>query len=382
MRTFQVSKSEIGLALTGMWAMYALLQFPSGLLADRVGAHRVVVAALALTGIASGLLAAAPSFHSFALFVVVLGAGAGLYFTVGTLLLTRSFERRGAVLGVHSAGGPTAGLIVPPVAATIAVSYNWHVAILIGATLSLLALVLFLSRIYPQAQASSDDAGRDDQLNATESDGGSDASECDINGQVEPVPPSALETIARLVRRPEVLYLTLIGVIVSYAWQAFTSFFPTFLVESHSFTVPEASLAFGVVFLLSALAQPTWGRLADRFSSETVLALLLSVAALGLGTVLIVHHVVLTVLGIGLLGLGMSWGGVLQSRFMELFSNNERGSAFGLVRTIYMLLGAAASFVTGSLTDRFGWSIAYGLVVGLLAIVVLSLVVRVARSRM
>ncbi|PSQ18118.1 MFS transporter, partial [Halobacteriales archaeon QS_8_69_73] len=49
---FSVSRSAVGLALTGMWAAYALAQFPSGVLADRVGERRIILAAVGTTAVA------------------------------------------------------------------------------------------------------------------------------------------------------------------------------------------------------------------------------------------------------------------------------------------------------------------------------------------
>lgn len=39
---FETTRTAIGLALTGMWAIYALTQFPSGVLAERYGERLVV----------------------------------------------------------------------------------------------------------------------------------------------------------------------------------------------------------------------------------------------------------------------------------------------------------------------------------------------------
>jgi len=84
---FTVSKSEVGVAFTGLWAAYAVFQFPGGVLVDRIGEKRVIVLAMAATGLASLVLSLSPSFVLFALFSVGVGAGAGLYLTAGTAFL-------------------------------------------------------------------------------------------------------------------------------------------------------------------------------------------------------------------------------------------------------------------------------------------------------
>ncbi|TKX71630.1 MFS transporter, partial [Halorubrum sp. SP9] len=107
---FDVTNGTVGLALSGMWLTYALTQFPSGVLGDRYGERRVILAAVGATAVASVLLAASPSMLAFGLFAAALGVGAGLHYSVATTFLTRQFEDTGRAVGVHVAGGPLAGL--------------------------------------------------------------------------------------------------------------------------------------------------------------------------------------------------------------------------------------------------------------------------------
>ncbi|WP_254546891.1 MFS transporter [Halomarina pelagica] len=341
---FDLSKSVVGLALTGMWAIYALLQFPSGVIADRVGDYRVILVSLVLTGLGSLFLALSPSFFLFGVAVLALGAGAGLYFVVGTSMLVKSFRRHGQVLGVHSAAGPAAGLVAPAVAAAVSVRYGWRPALLLGAVLSFLGAAVFLRHVEP----------------------------VDGTGTTRDA-PDVLATTVALLKRPSVLYMTFIGVTTAYTWQSFTTFFPTFLVEYRGLTLTNASLVFGVVFLLSAVTQPVYGRLSDRFARETVLALVLSTAVVGFGVVVVADPSLVALVGVGLLGFGFGWGGVFQSRFMDLFSDAQRGTAYGLVRTIYMFVGSLGSAVTGILADTAGWAAAYGVVGAVLGLAVVCI---------
>ncbi|MFC6754005.1 MFS transporter, partial [Halorubrum tibetense] len=54
---YGVSTATIGVAFTGFMTVYALMQFPSGAVADRVGPVRVIVAGAAVAGL--GALAVA-----------------------------------------------------------------------------------------------------------------------------------------------------------------------------------------------------------------------------------------------------------------------------------------------------------------------------------
>ena len=46
---------------------------------------------------------------------------------------------------------------------------------------------------------------------------------------------------------------------------------------------------------------------------------------------------------------------------MDNLGDAERGAGFGLVRTVYMVVGALGSVVVGVLSDVAGWSAAFGL---------------------
>jgi hypothetical protein len=60
---------------------------------------------------------------------------------------------------------------------------------------------------------------------------------------------------------------------------------------------------------------------------------------------------------------GISWPGVMNSRFMDLLVDDERGAGFGLVRTVFLLVSSLGSVLTGTLADAFSWPVAYGTVI-------------------
>lgn len=346
--TFDTSKSEIGLALTLMWATYALLQFPSGVLGDRLGERRIMLVSLGLTVLGCSLLAVAPSFVLFNLFAIVLGAGTGLFFTVGASLLSRLFDAQGRALGYLTAGVAFAGVVVPVIVATISVEYTWRTSLFAVAGITFAALgVTFVG--LRETPPISPERSLDTLV-----DGGA---------------------ILSLLSNRNLLYSTAIAVVTTFTWQSFASFFPTFLIEYHGITTRNASVAFGAVFLLSGIVQPNVGRLSDWLDRDLVLALTTFTAAVGFAIVLAAPGLPVVVVAIGLIGAGISWGGVVQARLMDNIASDERGTGYGLVRTMYVFFGATGSVVTGTLVDATGWTIAYGFVAALLLLVFTTLVV-------
>lgn len=343
--TFAVSKSAIGLALTGMWAVYAAFQFPSGVLGDRFGKRRVILAAVVLTGVGGLLLALSPTFVLFGLFAVFLGAGAGLFFPVATGLLTDLFENTGGAVGLMTAGGAFSGLVAPVAAAWLAVHYGWRTALLSIVVVATIVVILFAWRV--------------------------DATDGGDQGAVGWPSPAA---IRQLLVRPQILYSVAVASVAVFAFQSITSFLPTFFVEYRGFSTATAGVVYGGVFLLSALVQPLAGRASDRVGRDGVLVLNTLAAAAGFGLLLYGSTQLSAYGAAALLGIGLSWAGVMQVRIMDRLPEDGATVGFGVVRTVYMFAGALGSVVTGTLADYLGWTAAYGLVAGLLVVVSATLV--------
>jgi len=337
--TFQVSKGAVGLALTGMWAAYALMQLPGGVLADRYGERPVILAAIALTGLASALLATSPAYLAFVAFTALLGAGTGLYFPAATSLLTKLYRNTGQAIGFHISGGDSAGLVTPALAVYVGLRYGWHAGLALGAVVALpvLALAAWRIRATPPTHG-----GRT------------------LREQVD------LRVLARLLTNPAIAYTILLAVILAFTFQATLSFFPTFLVEYWGVSTARASLLFAGLFALWILTSPLLGRLSDVVGRDAVLALATVAMAVGIVLLLTVTAGPLALLGVAFLGGGMGWGGVIASRFMDNLSEEDGSTGYGLVRLVYVLLGSLGSVVTGALADASGWPVAFGLVVVLL----------------
>lgn len=335
------SRGTVGLALTGMWAMYALAQFVSGVLGSLYGERRVIVVAIALSGVASLALSQVGSLPAFLVATAVLGGSAGLYFSAGSTLLTRRFENTGQALGFHSAGGPLAGVVGPIAAVWVASRFGWRAAVAIGAVVALPVCLLFLWRVDPTPATADVRTLRD---------------------QVHP------RRLALLLARPSIAFTVGVAVLVYFVWQSFYSFFPTFLVQYWGFSAKLAGVLFGGVFAATALSLPVLGRLSDAFGRDALLGATLLALAGGLGVLVLGGPFPMAVLGCGLVAVGMGFPGVLNSRFMDHLGDEERGHGFGLIRTVNLLFGSLGSVVTGTLADLTGWTVAFGLLAALLVV--------------
>jgi MFS family permease len=348
--TFAVSRGTIGTILTGMWLVYACSQVPSGVAGDHYGPRRVVLIALGCTTAAALALAAAPSILAFGAFALLLGAGAGLYYTPATALLADRFDEVGQIIGVHRIGSQVAGLVAPALAALLGARFGWRVALGSGAlvALAVLGVVLVDGSSTPRPRSRP----------AARADGGAT------------VRPRALVGV---LARPPVAFSAALAAVGEFAALTTVSFLPTFLVEHHGLSLPTAGVLFGAYFVVVASLQPVSGWFADRFGRDAVTGALFAAGAVGYASLAVGSGLTFAIPAVALVGVAMAWGPPVQSRAVDALADAERGVGFGAVRTGYILVGALGPVVVGTLADGAGWTVGFGLLAVILGVATAAL---------
>ena len=330
---FEISNTAIGVALSGMWLAYGVSQFPSGILADRYGERRVILVAVGGTTAMSVLLAATPAFPAFVVAAVVLGLVAGLHYAVATTLLSRTFDDLGTAVGLHSVGGPLAGLIAPVAAAWVSVRYGWRPAVALSTLVGIPIFVLFVRYVEPTEPRRPDQPMRE-RLH--------------------------LGALAELLSRPAILFSLAIATVGTYAVQGLMSFLPTFLVDFHAYSPGAAGVVFSAFFVVRTGGQVAVGRLSDRFGRDPAIGIAMLAGALGMIGFVTVSGAGRLAVSVLLVGFGSSFFSAVDPRFMDALGEAERGAGFGLVRTVYTVIGSAGSVGVGVAADLFGWGAAFG----------------------
>jgi MFS family permease len=152
---FGWSVSTISAAVAVNMALYGLTAPFAAALMERFGIRRVVMCALLVVALGSGLTVfMTTSWQLVLLWGVLVGAGTGAI-SMGFVatIATRWFEsRRGLVTGVLTAASATGQLIFLPVVAEVTTLHGWRWASLIvaAAALCVVPLVLVFMRNYPQ----------------------------------------------------------------------------------------------------------------------------------------------------------------------------------------------------------------------------------------
>ncbi|THE65737.1 MFS transporter [Salinadaptatus halalkaliphilus] len=347
--SFTITNTAIGVALTGMWLAYALTQFPSGLLGDRYGERLIILVAVGGTAVMSFVLALAPVFPVFVVSVIVLGAVAGLHYSVATSLLTRTFDdQMGMAVGIHTIGSPAAGLFAPVAAAWVGTRYGWRAGIAIGAAIAAPIFVLFALRTRRT------DPQRPDQP---------------VSDRLEFAP------LVDLLSTPPITFTVGIAAICAFVWQGTASFLPTFLVEYRGQSATLAGVVFSSYFVVQAVTKPVLGSLSDSYGRDSVIVGCMVTTVLGLVLFVAVPGALAVVAAIVLVGTGLGWASAVEPRFMDELGDRERSAGFGLVRTVYLVVGSLGSFAVGLFADAFGWAVSFGVLVCLLSLVAVAVVI-------
>ncbi|MEY7848698.1 MFS transporter [Natrarchaeobius sp. A-rgal3] len=339
---FTVSNTLIGASLTGMWLSYALVQYPSGILATRYGERRIILLSIGGTGIACLVIATAPHFAIFFGGTVLLGAITGLHFSVATAMITRSFDRIGTPIAIHNAGGPIAGLCTPIAVSWIAVRYGWRPAIAATGFVAVVVFVLFAASVRSNGPRSPD---------------------------LSLAKQFRLRPLFAVLSRPPIAFTSVVAILAEFVWNALISFLPTFLIVYRGYSPTESGVLFALYFLTLGTLQIGVGSLSDRYGRNVATGTCMIAAIAGLAILLALPGIAAAVTGIVLLGFGMGWGASVFPQFMDHLSESERETGFGLVRTVYLVIASSGSLALGILADQFGWGVSFGALIASLVVV-------------
>ena len=349
-RDFPVSNATAGAAITLLWVTYAMMQFPAGALVDRVGERRLLVASVVVAG--GGLLgyAFSPTFGVFLAATAAFGFGSGMYGTPRGTVLSRTFpDRDGLAFGGVLAAGSLGSALLPVVATAVAAVAGWRTAI--GVTVPAFLLVgVVLWRVVPQGGNPSE---------------ASDTAATD--GGVVGVRATAA-TVADGIRSRGVALATLAATLMLFIFQGLTAFFTTYLVEVKGLTEGTAGLLFGLLFVSGAVWQSVGGGLADRYGHGPVLAAVAFGGALPLAVLPFVSDTLALAALAAFLGVRLSMGPISNAYVVSLLPADVRGTAWGLLRTVFFTVGAFGSTAVGAMADRALFAEAFFLLAGLSAL--------------
>lgn len=139
-----LSASSTGLLLSSFFLGYALMQLPGGWLADRFGARRVLIAAVILWSIFTGLTGVAWSLASMVVIRFLFGIGEGGFQPASSKIISQGFphDQRARAMSIMLSSAGITALIVPLLSVGLLTAIGWRMTFiifgLIGAVIAIL----------------------------------------------------------------------------------------------------------------------------------------------------------------------------------------------------------------------------------------------------
>lgn len=332
---FGVSNTETGVLFTLMMLAYSMMQFPAGVVSDRIGRVRTITIGAAVFTVGALATVLVTEFIHLLLVVIVIGAGTGAHKTVSINLLSNRYpENTGLSLGVFDTVGQFGGVVAPALmVAVLSAAVEWSAVFLLAGFVSGAFGLLHWTRIEDVAPT----------------ENGSDLS-------------AGFGQYLDVFADTRFLAFVIVTILFTFSWNGVVAFLPLYLTNK-GLSTSLAGLLYSGFFVVST-SQLLTGRLSDRFGQLHV-ALAVFVVMIAALSLLVVSTGTLVVIGLTLLT-GAAFHGfrpVRDSYLMMSIPDAIGGGTLGVVRTFMTLIGAVAPAVIGFLSDAVGFTAAFGTVV-------------------
>lgn len=337
-----LNKGQLGLMSTVFFLTYALMQIPTGYLADRIGRVKVVVAGYVIFGIGTILSGFAPGFMIFLLMRAFTGIGEGTFYSpvYGISSSYISDKWRGVSAALINSGmavGISLGFIGSSYF-TFTLGLPWHASFLIfGAATLLVAFLInyFLAPIDAEHKAQ---AAR--------------TAESERNGAA----PAAKESNKALFTRNHILTYVLIFCSL-YGFFSMLTWLPTYLQQARDVAPSQTGIIASLVPWASIPGAILLSMLARRLSNTRPLIVLLAVLG-GACQILVPLTGEYSLMIVGLVVYGLVGKLALDPILIAFLADNTPRSmysrAYGYFNFAGMLSSIFAPYITGALADATG----------------------------
>lgn len=348
-RDFALSSVAAGSVLSAFFFGYALMQIPSGILADRFGPARLLVAAVLCWSVFTAVTGLAQSLAMLLAVRILFGISEGPAPSAVSkaVAVWAARDRIGRSNGIVLAGTLIGSAVAPPLVAGIVLHWGWRAAFL-SLLLPGLLLALAIHLVLGGRRAAS--VG----VYGERTDG-------DVRAGFKVVAGS-----------PQMRWCLLATFLSGCANWGLQNWLPTYLLKARGFGVAEMGILASIPFAAGALGYMIGGFAADRFFAGRRHVLILGclmLAAFGTYGAAIAPSGALSVVCMTVTFLVLSMA--LSTMFtlpLVLVPVQAAGTAFGIVNTGAQIAGFVSPLLIGAVLDASGQNFvtALYLVVGLL----------------
>jgi MFS family permease len=327
---FSLSYYETGVLVTASLLVFALMQFPTGHLAGRIGSKRIVVFGMAFHSIFSVLTAVSSDYAQFFALNMLRSVGTGCHLTVATAFVSNHFEAsdRGKAIGTHESAVSLGGLVAPIVTLPLALLFSWRFTYLVYGVIGLvvtMAAWVFL----PGAETSE---------------------KPEVSG-----PREEHGLFSRMV-----LMLLLVLTLHAFVFHSVSAFLPLYLSREKEILLIYLGYYVAIPNLLGLLGRPLGGYLSDKIGRKRMTLVSFTCLAIGIVLTVVMSGAYWLLLSLALLGFGLHTViPVLFAFLMDMFAPSKRALIAGRINTIRHVIAGLSPTVVGTIADTAGFSTAF-----------------------
>ncbi|RUL50480.1 MFS transporter [Lysinibacillus antri] len=144
-KDLSLSATETGLVLSSFFLGYALMQLPGGILADRFGAKRVLLIAVIVWSIFTGLTAVAWTLSILLVIRFLFGIGEGGFQPSASKIISTYYpeNERSKVMSIMLSSGGIMSMLVPIISAVLLVTIGWRAIFIIAGIIGVIIVLLY-----------------------------------------------------------------------------------------------------------------------------------------------------------------------------------------------------------------------------------------------
>jgi len=363
--SYDISTTFIGVSYTLLLLVYALLQFPSGLLADRYNSLYLIIIGAGIAAFGAILLSFDFPIIFFVIAILLIGIGTGLHKIVAVDHISNIYpSHTGRFLGIFDTFGTYGGVgasivvtlfLVAPEPLdrmiTLLPGEQWRGVFLISGVFGIVsAMALSAYSIKTQAKAQQQ-----------------------LDSKIEH--PEFAEYLNQFTNHRFALF-ALVAVLFGFSYNGAIAFLPLFLSSEAGLSTTAANLLYSSVFAAS-FVQVFSGDLSDRFGRLPVISCSLLFSGTGLLLILLFSSTNYLLIGLVVIMFAIGSHGFRPVRgiyIIELLPNNVAAGGLGTVRTLLMGAGALSPSIIGFIADQSNFSVAFLLLtVIMISAVIISL---------
>lgn len=336
-----ITPAQAGVAMSALWAMSALGQYPGGHLSDGVGRRTVLVVGLGVGLLGNATVATTTGYAQFVAGAALVGLSSGLFPPAAIALASDLYDAgRGRALGLMLGGGDlsgaVAGLFVPALVATAAWRLT-YVPVLVLLAASLVGVHAWSREPYRLAGAT--------------------------------LPP-VRATVARLLTDRRMLPAAVAFGLWMAVFQSTLSFLPTFLEAAKGLSPAVAGASFALWWLVGMVVKPSAGWFGDRFGYLRTITVLLLGSAVGLGALVLAGSLAATLAAVAATAATLLAITPLVYTYLTAVTADETtGGDVGALRTVFFGVGSLGPAAVGFVADLASFEAAFA---GLLVLLLVS----------